>query len=41
MHNKTMTNYEPPQLMEAHQTMDQQQQNHRLRKDSSLSSQGS
>ena len=38
MNTKTKTNTEPPQTMGVHKTIDQQQQhNHRLRTDSSLS----
>ena len=41
MHNKTKTNTDPHNQREVHQTMDQQQQqNHRLRTESSLSHQG-
>ena len=36
MHNKTKTNIEPPQTT-GEETMNYQQQNHRLRPDSSLS----
>ena len=40
MHNKTKTNTDPLNQWEAHQTADQQQQNHHLRTDSSLSHRG-
>ena len=40
MHTKTKTNKEPPQTMGVHKTINQQQQNHCLRTNSSLSHQG-
>ena len=40
MHNKTKTNTEPHNQWEARQTTEQQQQNHRLRTDSSISHRG-
>ena len=41
MHNKAKTNTEPPQTMGSSLTIDQQQQNHRLKTVSSLSHPGS